>query len=78
MKDKRLLQRVWLEPEGTSFIMLKRDPSFDPRNYPDSFELLMHDCNRQIHWFFEKNAKGRKRLAKIKAVIEECERLLNE
>jgi hypothetical protein len=73
----KVIERKWLEPHGTSFLILREEKSHNPKHYPDEYELLMHDCNRQCHWMFPKDARGRAKLAKIKAVIERLEKELN-
>ena len=74
----KVIARTWLERDGMSALVLRHDPSPRPASYPDEYELLMHDCTRQCHWMFTKDRKGRAKLAKIKKIIDELDRRMNE
>jgi hypothetical protein len=57
-------KRFFLEKDTNSMIAL-RVP--DKKDYTVEYEVIMRDCNRQIHWCFSADKKG---LAKAKKVAD--------
>ncbi len=74
-KNKTIHKRVWLEPRNADALSYV---AYTRWNYDEgSINIDIADCNRKINLYFEDNAKGRRKLAKLIAFLQEAQELHN-
>ncbi len=74
-KKKTIHKRVWLEPSDPDTLSYV---AYTLGQYgEDDLNITLADCNRQINLYFSETKKGRRKLNKLIAVLQEAQEKYN-